>query len=337
MNADLPAGRLVVVSLHSIDITDDTFRITTQPVTAELTASIRTLGLVRPPLLLQQNPDKPEETIVVSGFRRIEACRRLGAAGIPAIVLNFDSDPHTPVPPEKRRRVTAVSAVCENALERPLNPLEQARAIRLIESVTGDEADFQQLTTALGLPSAPPVRQKLDLLTALPPSVQTGVAEGIIPLALIPEYAKIPLEDAERLATFFQRYPAGLNKQREILQTFREIARREDIAVSAVLSEALNHLPPSCRGPDGNRVLHALRTGLRKRRYPSLTAAEDRFSEIRHRLALPPGVRLDPPPRFEGEVYTLAIRFRNPDELARMRDAVSALLSCSDFHRLFSE
>ncbi len=337
MDADLPVGRLVVVSLHSIDITDDTFRITTQPVTAELTASIRTLGLVRPPLLLRRSPAKPDETIVVGGFRRIEACRRLGAAGIPAIVLDFDSDPNAPVSPEKRRRVAAVSAVCENALERPLNPLEQARAIRLIESVTGDEADFQQLTAALGLPNAPQVRQKLDLLTALPPSVQTGVAEGIIPLALIPEYARIPSGDAERLAAFFQRYPAGLNKQREILQTIREIARRENTAVSVVLSEALNHLPAFSRGPDGNRVLQVLRTGLRKRRHPSLAAAEDRFSETRRRLSLPPGVRLDPPPYFEGEVYTLAIRFRNPDELARMRDAVSALLSCSDFHRLFSE
>ncbi|MBW2101027.1 MAG: ParB N-terminal domain-containing protein, partial [Deltaproteobacteria bacterium] len=63
--------------MSSIDLEDKTYQITTNTTLDDLIDSIKTVGLISPPLLLKKKQDHSEHT-VVSGFRRIAACRSLG-------------------------------------------------------------------------------------------------------------------------------------------------------------------------------------------------------------------------------------------------------------------
>jgi hypothetical protein len=109
----------------------------------------------------------------------------------------------------------------------------------------------------------------------------------------------------------------GLNRQRELLTLLTEIARREEMTVSELLSEtALRNL---LSAPEIERSQKAgqLRSLLRRRRYPVMSAATAAFQELVRNLNLGPGVQLVPPGNFEGTTYTLAITF---DRLDQLRD-----------------
>jgi hypothetical protein len=71
--------------------------------------------------------------------------------------------------------------------------------------------------------------------------------------------------------------------------------------------------------PDLERSQKAgqLRSLLRRRRYPVMSAATARFQDLVRDLNLGPGVQLIPPGNFEGTTYTLAITF---DRLDQLRD-----------------
>ena len=70
------------VLLERIATGDMTYRITTARKIDTLQASIAAVGLVNTPILAQRNADY----VIVSGFRRVAACNRLGWNRIPAPV-----------------------------------------------------------------------------------------------------------------------------------------------------------------------------------------------------------------------------------------------------------
>jgi hypothetical protein len=117
-----------------------------------------------------------------------------------------------------------------------------------------------------------------------------------------------------------------LNRQREVLSLLAEIARREETTVAELLDEP--ELQGLLRSPDLERIQKAgqLRSRLRRRRYPVLSAATARFQELVRHLNLGPGVALIPPDNFEGTTYTLAITFDRLDQLGDRRLQIEILL-----------
>jgi hypothetical protein len=60
-----------------------------------------------------------------------------------------------------------------------------------------------------------------------------------------------------------------------------------------------------------------IRRYLRQMRYPNLFRAEKRFQTAIGKLKLGPHMRIDPPEGFEGQTYTLSLRFRTIEDLNR--------------------
>ena len=69
-----------------ISLQNDDFHITTREYLDDLTASIQHAGLISPPILIKQNSGYT----IVSGFRRIAACQKLGWNEIIACILEPD-------------------------------------------------------------------------------------------------------------------------------------------------------------------------------------------------------------------------------------------------------
>jgi hypothetical protein len=75
---------------------------------------------------------------------------------------------------------------------------------------------------------------------------------------------------------------------------------------------------------------------LRRRRFPALVAAEDRFQALRQRLKLGEQIQLSPPKDFEGTRYTLALSFERPSDLDRLRTQLDELAGHPDMETLLT-
>jgi hypothetical protein len=56
---------------------------------------------------------------------------------------------------------------------------------------------------------------------------------------------------------------------------------------------------------------------IRKMRYPALTGLENRFKQIVEPAIKGTGIRITPPPYFEGSHFSLEFQFESPEQLNR--------------------
>jgi ParB-like chromosome segregation protein Spo0J len=317
-----PPVELTRLAIDAINPRDERYRITTARALDPLIASIRRVGLLVPPLVRPED----EGLAVVSGFRRIEACRRLGWERLAVRLHSARRD----------RYDAARCAVGENSTARTLDPIETGRALRLLESHAPHGAVPAEDLAALGLPANPEIGARLKALAALPESVQDGVVEGSIPLAAAFELGAMEPSAAAAMADLLRPLRASLNRQREIITLAAEIARRDGIPLVEFLKD------PGLRGvldrpkADRNQRARALREWLRRRRYPVLSTAERNFEAIRQRLAPGAEIKLAAPRDFEGTAFVLEVTIDGPESLERQRERVNALFDHPDFRRLLS-
>lgn len=289
------------LALKNIHLRDTQYLITTADSIGRLKGSISLFGILDPPILRCQTGHYQ----IVAGFRRIDACRQLGRRDIRARVLPADIDDAT----------CARLAIADNSLQRSLNLIETARALNLLAGIAADEAELSRQAAVLALPNNPSLMRKIMSLTTLPAGLQSRLAAGDLALAMALELQRLDSSTAEALGSLFADLKLGLNRQRELLSLLTEIARREELTVTELLNEpALRNLL-SEPGLERAQKAGRLRSLLRQRRYPVMSAATARFQELVRHLNLGPGVRLIPPADFEGTTYTLTISFNRLDQL----------------------
>ena len=156
------------VEIHRIDPNRSEFRITTRRNVDDLLPSIASLGVIQPPICV------PIESRwqLVTGFRRLEACRRLG---LRRVDVRVPSDRHT-------ADALARLAVADNALERELNLIETSRALRLLRNHLPDPRQIAEAAAAVGLPAGEKFIARVAPLCELPDPVQEGIITGAIAL-----------------------------------------------------------------------------------------------------------------------------------------------------------
>ena len=126
------------VALDRIDTTNTFYQISTTQDKASLEASICRIGLISP-VILQETDHRLN---VVSGFRRVEACRKLRWKTIPCRVLPYDIS---------TMQCTEI-AITDNVSQRPLNIIEQAKGLQLVARAGQDVAASPEMATLLGVP-----------------------------------------------------------------------------------------------------------------------------------------------------------------------------------------
>ncbi len=318
------------ISLSRINSDDRRFRITSESSPARLIPSVRTAGLMQPPLLLKNPAD--ESFTVVCGFRRIAACRELGWPNIVARIL----DPGTP------ESECVKFAITDNSFQRPLNLIEMSRAFCLLSRVFSDAQEMGKEAAALGLPENPAMIRKIQGLCLLPDPIQAGILSDTIPLPVALELGRLDPDTACTFAELFELLKPSLNKQREIITLMEEIAAREDRSVSDIFEEkhfreilsnkekvverSRNKVVERSRNTDRNQKLREIRIYLRQRRFPAISRAEQTFEQLMKELGLGNTAKLIPPANFEGTVYTLNLSFRNPEELKAHQIMLDSLI-----------
>ena len=310
------------VALARIDAHDDTYRITTPQDKPPLEMSIRRLGLIAP-VVVQQAAGRT--LMIVSGFRRIDACRELGVAEVPCHVLPRDAPAAHCVE----------IAIADNLTQRPLNLVEQARCLKLLQGDWIEAPAAKQMAETLGIPTNKALAAKLNRLAVTPEAVQDALVRGKISLPTVLLLADLAPEDAELLVALFERLPMGLNKQREVLHLVKEIAAREEVSFAHLLSDGVLKKMLDDDHPDGNLKTRRIRSYLRQRRYPQLSAVEKAFDDCVGEMKLGPRMHIAPPPGFEGRTCTLTLQFSNPQQFATAIHKLSTIVGHTALDNLF--
>ena len=311
---------LQTVALDQIDLADSTFQISTSHDKANLTPSIQTVGLLQPPIVLPQ----PGRMTVVCGFRRIAACRDLRYSHVPVWRLQADQS----------MADCARIAIVDNACQRELNLVEQARALALMHD-TADETDsWLKIAERYGLPVSQSAQNRILPLADMAPPLQEAVVRRHIALPVALRIHGMQSDDSKALTAFFISVTAGLNVQRELLEYIEDISRRDRISIAALI-----------RNPDvvaivadaeisGPQRVQQLRRYFKEKRYPELTRAERRYQDMITKLHLHPRLQLQPPPFFEGSTYRLLYAFKSRNQLKTLQTELERLIHQS---RIFPE
>jgi hypothetical protein len=302
-----------VISISEIDTGDDTFRLSLRTDPDALVVSIRAVGLINPPVLRQREDLRYQ---IVCGFRRVMACKALGWHEVKAKVLKEGS---TEIDSFKL-------AILDNRSHRQLNVVEQAQGIQKLSCHLLSRNRLQMLSSLLGFPENKRVLEKIEALSRLPGVIHSGVMDEIVSFEAAVDLSEFSHEDALSLFERLKVLKLSQNKQREIIALVQEIAIREDIQPREVLESkeirTILDRPELNRNEKGSKV----RAYLKRRRFPALTIAEERFSRELRALKLNEDFHMTAPAYFEGGPYTLRMTFktvRDFDERLKALDAVA--------------
>ena len=311
----IPSGhpvRYQAISQVDIDTEDLTFRITTRSGIEDLLGSIQKTGLIQPPVLIEN----PAGYTIVCGFRRIAACRKLGWTRITARILEKTVD----------RFKTAQLSIADNAFQRSLNLVETSRALKLLDDFGPDNQQRREAAEALGLPISRSVTPEVKKICRLPLPIQEGILTNIINLTMALELGGLDPATAEGLVRLFDQLQVGLNKQRELLLLLKEIAAREQITIPQLIAE--KPLQEVLKTVEMDRAVkrQKVRSYLRQRRFPAITKAETEYRKWVKQLKLGNNINLVPPKDFEGNTFSMTLRFNNRHDLSDLNKKIEEII-----------
>ncbi|WP_319525380.1 ParB/RepB/Spo0J family partition protein [uncultured Desulfosarcina sp.] len=299
------------VPLNRIDTADHTFKITTTSDKTDLIPSIRSVGILQPPVLIEN----ADQWCIVCGFRRISASKALNAKNISAFVVKGRS-----------LKQCARIAISDNAGQRSLNVVEQARAYALIRRVETRPEARVEMALASGLAASPSAMERIAPVAAMNTSLQEGVLTGSIALPVALQIDRLGEPDATALGGLLAKISAGLNVQRELLDTILDIGKRDGTAVADLIAqEAVDSILNNEEIPVPQRV-QKLRQLLKRMRYPSLSQAEASFDDMLKALKLSPRLQIQPPRFFEGETYRANLSFDSKEQLLLLQKELDKLI-----------
>jgi hypothetical protein len=309
---NLPSFQSKPVLLSRIDLTDDTFRITTRTNVDDLLASIPQVGILNPPLLIE----KLSDFTIVSGFRRIAACKKLKRKEITVRVLE----------PGRDSLEYLLFAIADNASQRPLDLIETSRALHKLAAHINTGKRLIESASTLGLPSNLAVIEKIKDLCRLPDSIQSAILTDTISLSMASDLQKWPLDCAVAFVQLFDELKLSLNKQREIMTLVKEIARRDGISEQMVLEDRQLQDIIMDQDLDRNLRTREIRAYLKQRRFPRIANAEANFEYQRKQLNLGRDIKFIPSKDFEGTTYTVSMSFNSIGQLKVLHAKLSGII-----------
>lgn len=299
------------VALEAVSSDDHFFKITTSKPIDELTQSISDVGLINPPILIRHK----KAYIIVSGFRRIEAVSILGEKKFKAKVAES----------EKHSLFCAKLAIADNSFQRPLNLIEQSRAVQLLSIFHDLSTGLASAARSLSLPGNHSIIEKLMRISKLDEEIKEYILADTLSLS-----AALLLEDSKKksrisIARILNDLKLSLNKQREMITLLNEISHRDRIDVMEILEEKSFKEIMLNKDFDRNHKANKIRMLLKRRRFPEISKAESDFSASLKKLNLDRSIKLIPPKSFEGSTYTLNLLFNNLEELKKCRTKVQEI------------
>jgi ParB-like chromosome segregation protein Spo0J len=309
------------IQLNKIDWNDTSCLITYGPLPHKLLLSIQTAGLIEPPLL-QSN--KNGLFRIVCGSRRLSAGKKIGLDSLTCRVL----------PSSVEHQKCLRLAIYDNVAKRTLNPVEKSLVLAKMSDYLEEPQLIDEFMPLLDLEKSTTLFNRYLRLNNLEEMILDSLATGRLNERIA--FALAKQEQGDRLAYFrlFEELPFSVSVQEELVETVEEIARKENLTPEEVLSsKELRALRQTSKRQARQRA-QEIRKHLQARRNPRLTARRERFAREASDLGLPSGVRLVPPPYFEGPKWILECSFERAEELASRLRRVAQLADQPEFQHI---
>lgn len=309
------------IQLEEVDWNDTSCLITYGPLPDKLILSIQTVGLIQKPLLQRKSDGLFR---IICGSRRLAVCQQLGLDPLSCEVLSISTSPVT----------SLRMAIYDNIAQRGLNPVEKSLVLTKMAQHVDQPQLVEEFMPLLDLEPSDTLCGRYLQLPPLEEPILDAIARGTLHERI--GFILSPLGREDRLAffDFFQELPFSVSVQEELVETVVEIGQRDNFTPRQVLDSAeVNSLRRVHRRPARQRA-QQIRKQLQARRAPRLTARKERFAREARDLGLPSGVRLIPPPYFEGPKWSVEFTFAGAEELAVRLRSVARLVEQTRFQRI---
>jgi hypothetical protein len=309
------------IQLEEVDWDDTSCLITYGPLPDKLILSIQTVGLIQKPLLQRKSDGLFR---IVCGSRRLAVCRHLGLGPLSCEVLSTSTSPAT----------NLRMAIYDNIAHRALNPVEKSLVLTKMAKHLDQSQLVQEIMPLLDLEPSDTLCSRYMQLPPLEEPILDAIAKRTLHERI--GFVLSSLERRDRLVffNFFQELPFSVSVQEELVTTVVEIGQRDNLTPKQVLNSAeVNDLRRAPKRPARQRA-QEIRKQLLATRAPRFTARKERFYREVGKLGLPSGVRLIPPPYFEGPKWSLECAFERGDELATRLRQLAELADQPEFQQI---
>lgn len=321
-----PPPALEIVGLARIDGSDETLAITPRwfPMDS-LAASIRSVGVVTP---LHLRKTAAGRLRIAMGFRRYRAALQCGLPAAPALVWTRASDLQL-----------FHWALAEKAAG-PLHDLERARALVKLRERFGIEEKVL-IDRYLPLLNAPSSRYSLRFLLRLgrlDEGLQRAVHRALDSKTALRLMAWAAAE-REFFLGLLERYAPGRNRQRELFDLLDDLRssgrRRGSGGLDQVWEASGAREADEDAGTAPALRLRRIRDCLHRLRQPHLSRHQDRYRRLKGDLKVPPQIRLQVPPYFEGDLLSVSFSSRNQSEFRHLVGRLEEMAGRPELGRIF--
>ena len=259
-----------------------------------LFSSIGKLGIIQPVVLLEGPP-----FTVVTGFRRVEAAKKLGLKEVPAVTVRLS---------EKEGLLFAV----HDNLHRGLNIIEKAHALEKMVSMGFSEPEIYEVMALFSLGSHERVLAHLIAVAHTEEPLKHFIIDHALSMKNIEYMLWFEKEERKKIMTALASTRLTESYLREILEMLHLMKIKKGRFNSGVLKYAGN--------------AQGLRTTLKKVTHPRLSSLENKLDEIRKASALPPALDIRVDPFFEKEYIDITIRARSEKEIRELLGKLDEVL-----------
>ena len=298
------------INISDIDIFNPRFLIPYSKIAAELFNSIKDIGIINPPIVI--NNDK--EYLILTGFKRISISEELGLNTVFCRVvskneISFDQ---------------CIKIIYEDNKDR----YTDIEIGELCRKHIDNGNDVKQFLKLIDYPTTEKNIQRFTYLS----NIDSRIRNYYLDEKLNPEQcfflSQIDTEDAILLLNkVIIPLRFNTNETREFLSELKDIYIRDDKPISQIVENVINTQEQITK--------NGIRLEIKKLRSPRLVEVEKEYNEIVKSLKLPKGVLISYSPYFENnyiEVKTridsenklneLKILFENEDNFKRLLDLI---------------
>ncbi|MCI0454737.1 MAG: ParB/RepB/Spo0J family partition protein [Candidatus Dadabacteria bacterium] len=310
--------KLDIVPLSTIDFKDNTFLIRPGVGMPLLLNSVKDVGIINQPILRKKN----DLYQIISGHKRLEACRELGIAEILSKI--YKSNEITDV--ECLKIVFYENHGSFGDIERG----ELLLKFKILCNLKENELN-QRVLPFLGIP---PSRRNFEKYMRLG-ELEREIKDAFYSQKITVEQAVILSESSsssriEILNRVLLKLKMNTNETRGVVKEINEIAVRDKKGVKEVIDDIL------LRIDKGDLKADSFRRELKLMRYPVLTTAEEEFNLCLKALNLPKDVATHHPLFFEGNHIEIRMRITSAKRLSEILSYLSSVLHNGLMNRLLA-
>lgn len=293
-----------IIKIDSIDYEDDTFLYSFPVKIERITESIKKVGLLNPIMLFEYN----NKYKIMSGIKRIFACKRLDYNDIEAFVFKSSSISDLEA---------FLISIYDNIGIRELNIIEKGNILSKLKKRfnLNENEIIGKYMPVLQLEPNRKLLYDFINLCKLDDDLKEHLINRDVPIKVSLLLTLLSDENLKPISEIITKLNLGANKIKELITVTDEISKRDDIDIKELFHnlkviETLKNEKMTV-SQKWERIICI----LKEKRFPTWNDIEKKIIRNISSLNLPPNIHFRFPSYLEGNKYTFELEFSNSDEL----------------------